>query len=128
MTPVRIVIAGIGTYTAVRRMVALRTKEFAIRMSLGASPARLQAGALWNALIPVGAGVAGGLLGALWLGSVARSLQSTSVIIAVINRTAPAVTPTATAVAIGVLLLAAIACWLPARRIASVDPAVLMKA
>lgn len=125
---VAVVIAGIGTYTAVRRMVALRTKEFAIRMSLGASPARLQAGALWNALIPVGAGVAGGLLGALWLGSVARSLQSTSVIIAVINRTAPAVTPTATAVAIGVLLLAAIACWLPARRIASVDPAVLMKA
>jgi ABC-type lipoprotein release transport system permease subunit len=50
------------------------------------------------------------------------------VIIAVINRTSPALIPTAGAVATGALLLAAIACWLPARRAASVDPAVLMKA
>ncbi|MBP6716296.1 MAG: ABC transporter permease, partial [Acidobacteria bacterium] len=124
---VAMMIAGVGTYTAVRRMVALRTKEFAIRMSLGAAPGRLQASALRTALMPVCAGVAGGLLAALWLGSVARSVQSTSVIIAVVNRTAPAVAPTATAVVLGVLLLAALACWLPARRIASVDPAVLMK-
>jgi ABC-type lipoprotein release transport system permease subunit len=63
----------------------------------------------------------------VWLGSVARSVQSTSVIIAVVNKTAPALIPTACLVALGALALAAIACWLPARRIASVDPAVLMK-
>lgn len=124
---VAVVIAGVGTYTAVRRMVSLRTKEFAIRMSLGAAPGKLQATALRTALVPVCVGVAGGLLGAVWLGSVARSVQSTSVIIAVVNKTAPALVPTAGLVAVGALALAAIACWLPSRRIASVDPAVLMK-
>lgn len=124
---VALLIAGVGTYTAVRRMVALRTKEFAIRMSLGAAPGKLQASALRAALAPVCIGVVGGLLSAVWLGSVARSVQSTSVIIAVVNKTAPAMLPTVTGVAIGALVLASVACWLPARRIASVDPAVLMK-
>ncbi|MEX2271912.1 MAG: ABC transporter permease [Vicinamibacterales bacterium] len=124
---VAVVIAGVGTYTAVRRMVALRTKEFAIRMSLGAAPNRLQADVLWTALIPVAVGIAGGLLGAVWLARLAESLQHVSVILNVIMRTAPNVAPTAVAVAVGAFLLSAIACWLPARHAASVDPAVLMK-
>lgn len=122
-----VVIAGVGTYTAVRRRVALRTKEFAIRMSLGAAPNRLQADVLWTALMPVTVGIAAGLLSALWLASLARSLQHVSLIVSVIMRTAPNVAPTAIAVAVGALLLSAIACWLPARHAASVDPAVLMK-
>ena len=122
-----VVIAGVGTYTAVQRMVALRTKEFAIRMSLGAAPNRLQADVLWNALTPVTVGIAAGLLSALWLARLAWSLQHVSLIINVVMRTAPNVAPTAIAVAVGALLLSAIACWLPARHAASVDPAVLMK-
>ena len=124
---VAVVIAGVGTYTAVRRMVALRIKEFAIRMSLGAEPRRLRADILWTALTPVTVGIAAGLLSALWFASLARSLQHVSLIINVIMRTAPSVAPTATAVGVGALLLSAIACWLPARHAASVDPAVLMK-
>lgn len=124
---VAVVIAGVGTYTAVRRMVALRTREFAIRMSLGAAPARLQADVLWTALTPVAVGIAAGLLSAAWLTRVAWSLQQGSVIINVIMRTAPNVALTALAVAVGAWLLSAIACWFPARHAASVDPAVLMK-
>lgn len=124
---IAVVIAGVGTYTAVRRMVALRTREFAIRMSLGAEPRRLQAYVLWNTLMPVTVGIAAGLLSALWLASFAASLQGASLIINVIMRTAPNVAPTALAVTGGALLLSAIACWFPARRAASVDPAVLMK-
>jgi ABC-type antimicrobial peptide transport system permease subunit len=124
---IAIAIAGVGTYTAVRRMVALRTKEFAIRMSLGAPPKKLQAGVLWNALAPVTVGIAAGLLSAVWLAGFATSLQHTSVIINVIMQTAPTVAPTAIVVTVGALLLSAIACWIPARHAASVDPAVLMK-
>jgi hypothetical protein len=124
---VAVVIAGVGTYTAVRRRVALRTKEFAIRMSLGLAPKKLQVDVLWNALTPVTVGIAAGLLSALGLARLAESLQQVSVIINVIMRTAPNVAPTAMAVAVGALLLSAIACWLPARHAASVDPAVLMK-
>jgi ABC-type lipoprotein release transport system permease subunit len=54
------------------------------------------------------------------------SLQE-SLIVNVIMRTVTNVAPATIAVAVGTLLLAAIACWLPARRAASVDPAVLMK-
>jgi len=124
---VAVVIAGVGTYTAVRRMVALRAKEFAIRMSLGAAPGKLQWDVLWKALRPVTVGIAAGLLSALWLARLAESFQQVSVVINVIMRTAPSVLPTAIAVAVGALLLSAIACWLPARRAAFVDPAVLMK-
>ena len=124
---VAVAIAGVGIYTAVRRMVALRTKEFAIRMSLGAPPKKLQLDVLWNALTPVTVGIAAGLLSALWLATSIRSLQHASVIINVIVRTAPNVAPTAVVVAIGALLLSAIASWLPARHAASVDPSVLMK-
>jgi ABC-type antimicrobial peptide transport system permease subunit len=123
---VAVLIAGVGTYTAVRRRVALRTKEFAIRMSLGAEPRRLQGDVVWNALKPVTVGIAAGLLGAWWSASVAMSLQE-SVIVNVIMRTVTNVAPTTIAVAVGVLLLSAIACWLPARHAAAVDPAVLMK-
>jgi ABC-type antimicrobial peptide transport system permease subunit len=124
---VAVVIATVGTYTAVRRRVALRTREFAIRMSLGAAPHRLQAAVLLNALTPVAVGIGAGLLGALWLATFARSLEHVSLIINVVMRTAPNVAPTAIAVAVGALLISAIACWLPARHAASVDPAVLMK-
>jgi putative ABC transport system permease protein len=124
---VAVLIAGLGTYTAVRRRVALRTKEFAIRLSLGAAPGRLQADVLRNALTPVTIGIAAGLLSAWWLARLAMSLQHESVIINVIMRTVTNVGPTTIAVAVGALLLSALACWLPARHAASVDPAVLMK-
>lgn len=123
-----VVIAGVGTYTAVRRMVALRTKEFAIRMSLGAAPAKLHRDVLWTALMPVAMGIAAGLVSAVWLARFGGSLHQGSLIINVILRTAPNVALTALAVACGALLLSAIACWFPARHAASVDPAVLMKA
>ncbi len=123
---VAVLIAGIGIYTAVRRRVALRTKEFAIRMSLGAEPGRLQRDVVRHALRPVMVGIAAGLLSAWWLGHWAMSLQE-SLIVNVILRTVTNVAPTTIVVALGTFVLAAIACWLPARHAASVDPAMLMK-
>jgi putative ABC transport system permease protein len=124
---IAVVIAAVGTYTAVRRRVALRTRELAIRMSLGAAPNRLQVDVLRKALAPVTIGIAAGLLGAWWFAGLAQSLRHASVIVSVIIRTAPNLAATALAVAVGALLLSAIACWLPARHAASVDPAVLLK-
>lgn len=123
---VAVLIAGIGTYTAIRRSVALRTKELAIRMSLGAEPGKLQREVVRNALRPVMVGIAAGLLSAWWLGRWAMSLQE-SLIVNVIMRTVTNVAPTTIVVALGTLVLAVIACWLPARHAASVDPALLMK-
>jgi len=124
---VAIVIAGSGTYTAVRRMVALRTKEFAIRLSLGVAPKQLQLQVVLNAMTPVAVGILCCLMGALWLASWARSLKNVSLIIDVIFRTAPNVTMTAVGAAGAALVLAAFACWLPARQASATDPALLMK-
>ena len=71
-------------------------------------------------------GIAAGLLSAWWLGRWAMSLQE-SLIVNVIMRTVTNVAPTTIVVALGTLLLAVIASWLPARHAASVDPAMLMK-
>ena len=108
-------------------MVTLRTREFAIRMSLGVAPRKLQTDVLWTAFTPVAVGVGVGLLGAFWLATFAESLQDGSQIIRLILRTAPGLAPTALAVGAGALLLSGLACWLPARHAASVDPSVLLK-
>jgi ABC-type lipoprotein release transport system permease subunit len=86
----------------------------------------LQGDVVRHALKPVMVGIGAGVLSTWWLARWAMSLQE-SLIVNVIMRTVTNVAPATIAVAVGTLLLAAVACWLPARHAASVDPAVLMK-
>src|SRR5262249_49075252 len=106
-------LAGVGIYSVVSYLAARRTHEMGIRLALGARPRDVQLLVLTQGLRMLIAGVVVGLAGALALSRLLRSLlygvTSTDVLAYV------AVTGALAAIAI-------LACWLPARRAARVDP------
>jgi len=106
-------LAAIGIYGVISYAVNQRTREFGLRMALGA-----QAGDVLVLVLRQGAklallGVALGLIGALAFGRVLGSLLYE------VRAADPA---TFAAVAIGATTVAALACYLPARRATTVDP------
>jgi hypothetical protein len=116
---VALLLAVIGLYAVQSFNVALRQTEFGIRISLGAEP-----GDLWRMLIrqtlrPVVAGIVIGMVMALWA---AQFLQVFLVHVDVRDLSTYACV---TAVFLAVSVLAA---WLPARRAARTDPAVVLRA
>jgi predicted permease len=114
-----LLLAVVSVYGAMAYMVTRRTREIGIRMAIGARPREvvwlvLQQG-LRDLAWAVGLGLAGALVAGLFL---ADLLYGTG-----------AVDPLALAAA--VLLLGAatlLACWLPARRAAKVNPMVALRA
>ena len=106
-------LSALGVYAVSAQTMALRRRELAIRMALGAAPSGLLRLVLGGALRPVGLGVLLGLGGALLAGrSVAGLLYR-------VQGTDPGVLLGAAAV-LG--LAALLAVWLPARRAARADP------
>jgi putative ABC transport system permease protein len=108
-----LLLASLGLYGLLAYKVAQRTREIGIRMALGAQKRQVIRTLLREGLQLVGLGLAGGLICAFLLQRVFRSLLF-------------GVTPTdpftflLTAV---ILLLAGLAaCYVPARRAASIDP------
>ena len=67
-------LAAIGVYGLTAYAVAQRRREIGIRVSLGASPAQLVRGLLIQGIGMCAAGTAAGLVGALLLGRLLRSL------------------------------------------------------
>lgn len=112
-------LAIVGVYGVLSYAVAQRTREIGIRVALGADLARVRALVMGDGARLALVGVAAGLLGALALARVMRSLlfgvgaqdPYTFVGVAVVLGTA-----------------AAVASWLPARRAAKVDPMVALRA
>jgi hypothetical protein len=106
-------LAALGVYALVAHSVARRSKELAIRISLGAS-----AGTIWNAVMrqamsPVVAGLGSGLTIAILTGPLLRPLLFH------VNPAEPAVLVTAVAT---VGIAAACACLGPAYRATRTDP------
>jgi predicted permease len=112
-------LVAVGLYGVVANTVSRRTKELGIRLALGAAPRRIVRLILREAGLLVVLGTLAGLPLVLAIGRVigtllfgVRPLDSTSL-----------------GLAIAVLaVVASIAAWLPARRAASVDPLVALKA
>jgi putative ABC transport system permease protein len=112
------VLAAIGIYGVISIGVAGRTREFGVRIALGAKPANLLQLVLKQGAWLAGAGIAIGLLGATW---VVRFLRSLLFGVSVFD------VPTFVA-ATGVLaLVAMVACLIPARRATRVAPAVVLR-
>jgi predicted permease len=112
--PLLVVLAAIGIYAVVAYTVARRTREIGVRLALGATGPRVVAGIVWEHLAVVGVGVLAGLL----LAAIA------------VTRFVPGVSPdAATFVGVPLLLVsvAAVACWVPARRAAAVDPVLALR-
>ncbi|MCC6860559.1 MAG: FtsX-like permease family protein, partial [Bryobacterales bacterium] len=112
-------LAALGIYSVAARSVALRTREFGIRMALGASGR-----AVVGEVVRQGAEIAGValLLGGLGVAAVSRLLV----------RQVPWIIGSGPALfAAGALLVAAVtlaACWLPARRAVRLDPMAVLRA
>jgi putative ABC transport system permease protein len=110
-------LAAVGIYGVMSFVVAQRTREIGVRMALGASGATVTAGFLRHAMRAVGAGALAGIVVALPLSRLLRSMLF-----------GIAVTDVVTYVGVAVVLaaLAAIAAFLPARRASAVPPGVAL--
>lgn len=115
---VGLVLVTIGVYSVLAYTTSCRTQEIGIRMALGANGSNVLAMILRMGLQLVGIGVGLGLLVSLALGRViATQLWGISAYDPWTLVSVPAV----------LLLTGLIACWLPARRAASVDPLVALR-
>jgi len=114
-----LLLAATGIYGVLSGSVTERTREIGVRAALGASPAAILALVLRQGMKLAGIGVVIGLAGAL-----ASSRALTTLLFRVSERD-----PVTYAGVTGALLaVAAIACWIPARRAAQVDPAITLRA
>jgi ABC-type antimicrobial peptide transport system permease subunit len=98
--------------------VARRTREFGIRIAVGAGPGAIVTQVMREAGGVVGAGIAGGLLSAWILGRVVSSLLYG----------VDAGDPVSAGIAVAVLTASGcLAAWLPARRASRVDPILALR-
>jgi putative ABC transport system permease protein len=111
-------LAAVGIYGVMAYSVAERTREFGVRMALGARVADVLSMVLGHAARIVGAGVAIGLVVAFF---VSRLLQAS---LFEVTRTDPATYASVSAL---LILIALIACVIPARRATSVSPIVALR-
>jgi ABC-type antimicrobial peptide transport system permease subunit len=98
--------------------VARRTSELAVRQALGASPAQAMRVVLSSGLKMCGAGIAAGTVAALMLGQALAGL---------LFGVTPYDVPTLVATGAVLLAVAALACWLPARRAARISPTLALR-
>jgi predicted permease len=106
----------IGIYGVISYAVSQRTREIGIRLALGAERARILRMIIAQGLRLALVGVAAGVVATLLLG---RSVSSFSQLLYGVRVTNPAVL---TAVSSAVVIVTVLACYLPARRAASVEP------
>ncbi len=116
---IALLLAGVGLYSVMAYAMIQRTHEIGIRIALGARPGDVILMALGRGMALAAGGLAIGLAAAVTLARVASA--------ALVN-----VSPTDPAVYGGVAVflcaIAALACWIPARRAARVDPMVCLRA
>jgi len=106
-------LAVLGLYGVLARLVAQRTREIGIRMALGAQPGHLRRSVIGRGLGLAVAGISCGLIAALVLGRLLESL---------LYEVRPTNFNVLAAVAVGFTLVAIAAGYLPARRATRVDP------
>ena len=113
-----LMLVTIGVYSVLAYTTARRTHEIGIRMALGAEGPDVQGMVIRMGLKLVGLGVAIGLIASLAIGKViATQLWGVS-----------AYDPwTLVCVPVLLLVIGVLACWIPARRAASVDPLVALR-
>ena len=114
-----LLLAVVGVYGVMSYAVAQRTREIGIRMALGAGRSEVERMVLWRGLRIIAVATVLGLAAAY---GAARLIASQ------LFGVPPTDLVTFLAVPFGLAAVAMVACWLPARRAARVDPVVALQA
>jgi putative ABC transport system permease protein len=112
-------LASVGLYGVISNIVAQRTGEFGIRLALGAKPTDVLKLVLGQGLFLTVIGLALGVAGAYGLGRFLASFMPRMI-------SPEPLTLAGTAALL--FVVAALACWLPARRATKVDPLEALRA
>jgi ABC-type antimicrobial peptide transport system permease subunit len=115
---VGLVLSAIGVYGVLAWTVSRRTNEIGIRMALGARPGKILEMVLREGLVMTFAGLILGVIGALAL---------TRVISGFLYEVSPTDPVTFAAVALFLIAVSLLACYLPARRATRIDPMVALR-
>jgi putative ABC transport system permease protein len=113
-----LVLTSIGLFGVISYMVSQRTHEIGVRMALGASPHEVLKLVVGHSLTMASIGLTLGLAATFGL---ARFLSS------LLYGIQPGDPATLLGVSVGLTFIAALACYLPARRAMSVDPMVALR-
>lgn len=116
---ITLLLASIGLYGVMAYMVALRTREFGVRVALGADPARIAALVTTRGLALAAGGIGAGFV----LYAIAAPLLRSFLFDVTVSD--PVTLVAATVILLGVAILAS---WLPARRAARLDPSHALRA
>src|SRR6266480_2679113 len=111
-------LAGVGLYGVLATVVRQRTSEIGVRMTLGAGPSQIFKLIVGQGLRLTAIGIAAGLIVAF-----ALTRGMTTMLVGV-KATDPATFAMMAAV---FFLISAMACWLPARRAANLDPTTALR-
>jgi putative ABC transport system permease protein len=113
-----LLLAMAGIYGVMAYTVEQRTREFGVRMALGAQPGQVLNLVLRQGIITIGIGVAAGIFGAIAL---TRTMQS------MLYHTSATDPITFAGVAVLLTFIALLASYLPARRATRVDPVIALR-
>jgi len=114
-----LLLAVVGIYAVIAYTVSQRTREIGIRMALGAEQGRVKAMFVRNGVLWAGIGAAAGLVAAVPLSTLMSAL---------LFEVKPIDPLTYSAVAAGLLGAAALASYLPARRVTRIHPVEALRA
>jgi ABC-type antimicrobial peptide transport system permease subunit len=115
---IALLLAAVGIYSTMSLYVGSRTKEFGIRLALGAQPGALRRKVLGHGMMLTAMGVVMGIAGAF---AVTRTIKS---LLFEVSTTDPIVFVT---IPVLLVIVSLVACYTPARRATKVDPLIALR-
>jgi ABC-type antimicrobial peptide transport system permease subunit len=112
-------LAATGLYGVLAYAVGQRTSEFGIRMAVGATPSMIVRSVIVQGVVLAIAGITAGTLATVWLTGFLQTL---------LYQVSPNDPMIFAVSSIALILIASLACYLPAHRAGRTDPARALKA